>query len=320
MASRAIAPALFVTRNSDSAILPDVPGKKPSKPSTKPHIAIVGAGNLARSLAPALRAAGYVIDQIVARGNPASLRRAKTLADKVGGEAIAAGKVQIPSDVVWFCVPDSAIADAATALKNATDWHGKVAIHSSGALTSEELSALRSRGASVASAHPLMTFVRSSQPPLAGVSFGVEGDRKAASVIRRIVSDMRGQFFAVAKADKAAYHAWGMFVSPLLTALLAAGERVAMAAGASKKEAKTRALPILAQTLANYAALGVGESFSGPIARGDVETVKKHLRVLRKMPELHQIYVALALSALRDLPAKNRPALREVLGTATLKN
>jgi len=294
-------------------MLPGMRGRHSSTELIKPRLALVGAGNLARALAASLPGAGYTIDVIVSRRQAASLRRARRLAGKVGASAVVVGGAQIHAEVVWFCVPDSAIPGAAAALKEAADWQGKVALHSSGALTSDELSVLRQRGAAVASVHPLMTFVRASQPPLAGVPFAIEGDRKAVQAARAIVQNMSGQPFAIRKLDKGAYHAWGMFASPLLTALLAAGERIAAAAGVPREGAKKRVLPILRQTLANYAALGAAESFSGPIARGDVETVRKHLRVLRAIPGTREVYIALARAALRDLPAKNRAALEKIL-------
>ena len=158
-----------------------------------------------------------------------------------------------------------------------------------------------------------MTFVRGSRPSLAGVAFAIEGDPKAVRAARAIVLQLRGQPFAIRKQRKEAYHAWGMFASPLLTALLAAGERVAGAAGVGRKTARERMFPILRQTLANYARLGAPGSFSGPVARGDVATVGKHLQVLLEVPEVREVYVALARSALRSLPAKNRAALQKIL-------
>jgi predicted short-subunit dehydrogenase-like oxidoreductase (DUF2520 family) len=210
-------------------------------------------------------------------------------------------------------VPDSAIASAAESLAEAANWSGKVAVHSSGALTSDELAMLRRRGAAVASVHPFMTFVRGSQPSLVDVPFALEGDQKALRATRAIVRDLGGQPFTIRKPHKAAYHAWGMFASPLLTALLAASERVAVAAGVSRKAARKRVLPILKQTLANYAILGAPGAFSGPIARGDVATVKKHLSILRGVPGAREVYLALARAALRDLPAKNRSGLEKIL-------
>jgi predicted short-subunit dehydrogenase-like oxidoreductase (DUF2520 family) len=279
----------------------------------KPRVAIVGAGNLAGALATALSGAGYAIDKIVSRGPGRSLQRAQALAREVGTSAAAANRAQLHAEIAWFCVPDREIAGAAKSLAEAAVWKGKVALHSSGALTSDELSILRLRGARVASVHPMMTFVRGSRPSLAGVPFAIEGNQKAVSAARALVLDLGGQPFTIRKQHKAAYHAWGTFVSPLLTALLAASERVAAAAGVSRPAARKRMLPILHQTLANYARLGAPRSFSGPIARGDIETVRKHLAVLRDVSGAGEVYLALARTALRDLPSRNRIALERVL-------
>ncbi len=285
----------------------------PRKLSAQLRIAIVGAGNLASALAVSLHKAGYEIERVIARGQAASMRRARALAREIRASAVTTEHAQIKAEIVWFCVPDGSIADAAKSLAEAANWSGKIALHSSGALTSDELSALRLRGAAVASVHPLMTFVRGSRPSLVDVPFALEGDRKAVQAARAIVLNLRAQAFSIHKKRKEAYHAWGMFASPLLTALLAASERVAGAAGVGRKAARTRMLPILTQTLANYARLGAPGAFSGPIARGDVATVEKHLSVLRAVPEAAEVYVALAREALRDLPAKNRAPLEKIL-------
>jgi predicted short-subunit dehydrogenase-like oxidoreductase (DUF2520 family) len=295
-----------------SAILPGMAGKR----SVKPGIAIVGAGNLASALTVALRAAGYSIEHIISRARPSSLRQARKLAREVGASAVSIAQTQISADVVWFCVPDAAIASSAASLENGVDWKGRIALHSSGVLTSDALTVLRQVGAATASVHPLMTFVRDSRPPLAGVAFAMEGSPKAVRAARAIVKNLRGRSFPIRKDQKDAYHAWGMFSSPLLTALLAAAERVAAAAGVPRPAARTRMLPILNQTLTNYSRLGAPPSFSGPIARGDVATVAKHLKILGRVPAAREVYVALARSALRDLPAKNRPALEKLLKTS----
>jgi predicted short-subunit dehydrogenase-like oxidoreductase (DUF2520 family) len=72
-------------------------------------------------------------------------------------------------------------------------------------------------------------------------------------------------------------------------------------------------LPILQQTLANYAALDAAGAFSGPIVRGDVETIRRHLRVLRKVPEAGEVYAALAKAAVRYLPGRRKPQLARLL-------
>lgn len=291
-----------------------------ARPSAKPRIAIVGAGNLASALATSLRGAGYRIDQIISRTGASSLRRARRLAREVGASVVSPARARIDAKIIdakikiiWFCVPDAAIASAAASLAPGSSWSGKIALHSSGALTSDELAVLRQRGAAVASVHPLMTFVRGSRPALTGVPFAIEGSHPAVRAARRIVQDLHGNPFSIRKQQKQLYHAWGMFVSPLLTALLAAAEEVAVAAGINRKAGKERMLPILTQTLANYARLGAPASFSGPIARGDAATIEKHLRGLLEVPRARKVYIALARSALRDLPSKNRAALEKIL-------
>ena len=159
-----------------------------------------------------------------------------------------------------------------------------------------------------------MTFVRGSRPSFLGVPFAIEGNRNAVAIARSVVRNLGGIPYPIAKPQKAAYHAWGMFLSPLFAALLAAAERVAEAAHIDLKQARSRAVPILRQTLENYARLGAPESFSGPIARGDVKTIGKHLNVLKKFSGAREVYIAMARIALRDLPSKNRRELQKLLG------
>lgn len=285
-----------------SAMLPGMQGK--------PRVAIVGPGHLGSALAIALGRVGYAIDAVV--GRPQSLRRARALAKKTSARA-SRDLSQVRADVVWFCVPDSEIAHAAKTAANTWQAKGYVALHSSGALTSDELSSLRRRGAAVASLHPLMTFVGGSRPSFDGVPFAIEGDAAALRVAREIIKSLGGRAYAIRKKDKAAYHAWGTFASPLLTALLATTERVAESAGVDRTDAARRMMPILRQTLENYGQFGAAKGFSGPIIRGDVETIRRHLRVLKNVPVAREVYKALAGAALQYLPAKNRAKLRRVL-------
>lgn len=281
----------------------------------KLRVAIVGAGNLGAALARSLQQAGYAIEVVIARSRGASLRKAQRLAQQVGASAVT-DLSGVEARLVWFCVPDAAITSAAELLAPTIDWKGRVAVHSSGALGSDELAALRRRGAAVASVHPLMTFVRRSRPSLAGVPFAIEGDAGAVRVARRVVQDLGGLAYSIRRKDKAAYHAWGTFASPLFTALLATTEQVAIAAGMRRKETRQRMIPILLQTLANYASFGAAGAFSGPIVRGDVGTVKRHLGVLGGSGAAREVYVALAASALRYLPAKNKRLLKQLLDSS----
>ena len=284
----------------------------------KPQVAIVGPGRLGTALALELRGAGYRIREIVSRSNRASRKKAKLLARQVQARSTTAEDAKLDADAIWFCVPDREIDSAARELAEAATWRGKIAFHSSGALASDELKVLRKRGASIASVHPMMTFVRGSVPSLKTVPFAMEGDPAAVRVARRIVHNLGGKAFSISKKNKAAYHAWGGFISPLLVLTLVAGERVARAAGLSATDARKKMLPIVSQTLANYAKLGPAAAFSGPIGRGDVATVREHLRVLKKILEAREVYVALARIALRHLPVQNRKELRKLLTASRL--
>lgn len=281
----------------------------------KPRMAIVGAGNLGTALAVSLKRAGYCIDAIVARRASKSRNSAKKLARQINAQLLF-DLDGVKADVIWFCVPDAEIARAAASLSVRSQAKGKIALHSSGALTSEELHALREKGAAVASIHPLMTFVRGSRPPLAGVPFAMEGDPKAVRVARQIVQTLGGYPYAIRKTDKPAYHAWGAFTSPLLTSLLATSEQVARLASVKPKDARVRSIPILLQTLANYASFGAPGAFSGPVVRGDVDTIRRHLHALRDLPLARDAYAALVRAALQYLPAKNKHAIKRLLDSS----
>src|SRR5262249_32734772 len=156
-------------------------------------------------------------------------------------------------------------------------------------------------GAAVASVHPLMTFVRGSQPNLKGTPFALEGDPAAIRTASRIVKNLGGVAFVVKKQNKPLYHAWGTLLSPLLLSFLVPTEQLARTIGISRKESRKKMLPIATQTLMNYAAIGPAGAFSGPLVRGDTAVVQEHLKALKGIPEARAIYIASAKSALRHL-------------------
>ncbi|MGB6387038.1 MAG: DUF2520 domain-containing protein [Terriglobales bacterium] len=285
--------------------------------SRKPTVAMVGAGSLATSLAIALHEAGFRITEIVVRKSPALHQRARSLAAKVGAKVTTVNSAALGAALLWLCVPDREIRSAASALAARVSPHRKntirFAFHSSGALLSHELNPLSRAGVAVASVHPLMTFVAKANPSLKGVPFAIEGDESAKRVARSIIRELGGQSFPLPPARKAAYHAWATMTSPLLLAFLVTLEEAARAAGLTREDARRKSLPIIMQTLANYSRLGPAESFSGPLIRGDAETIAKHLAVLKKLPGARQVYLALAQAALRGLPVKNRRELKRLL-------
>ncbi len=281
----------------------------------KPIMAIVGPGRLGSALARALHGAGYRIEEIVYRRGGRSPAAARRLAREIRGMAVSFERARLSATLIWLCVADSDLAACAAALATRA-WKGKVVLHTSGALPSEVLGPLRAAGAAVGSAHPMMSFVRGAETPLMGVVFALEGDTPALRPARHIVAALGGRAVTIRREAKPLYHAFGAFTSPLLIATLAAGERVAAAAGLSAKQARAAVGPILEQTLRNYLARGAAAAFSGPLVRGDVETVRRHLQALRAVPEAREAYVALVNSALRTLPVKRVTAMRELLRKA----
>ena len=283
------------------------------RPVEKPSIAIVGPGRLGSALAKHLHAAGYAISEIVCRDRQ-TLSRGRDLASTLSAAATTVRDAKLNANMVWLCVPDSQIESVASALKPRS-WKGKIAIHSSGVLTSEVLAPLRNAGASVASAHPLMTFVRGSSPDLTDVPFAIEGNATAVRIATQVVRGLGARPVPIRKQDKPAYHLFATMVCPLLISLLSASEEAAKLARISPHEARRRVVPIIRQTISNYERLGPAAAFTGPFVRGDVETVRLHLKALSRSGSLRRVYAALAEAALHHLPHRNandiRAALRE---------
>ncbi len=283
----------------------------PRRRTRRPSITLVGAGNLAHALGPALLASGYVIDAVAPRETASSRRRAAMLAQSVAAKTIPLAQITPQSDIIWLCHTDDALAETARMLSRKPGWEGKIAFHSSGALSSDVLAPLRRAGARVASLHPMMTFVPGTAPRMSEVPFAVEGDREAVAAAKSIAKNLGAEVFEIQKRSKTLYHALGSFSSPLLVAALVTAERVGRAAGLSASQTRKVVGPILRQTLKNYQERGAAAAFSGPIKRGDLNTVRRHLRELKRVPGASEVYRALVKSALMDLPSVRR---RELLG------
>lgn len=277
--------------------------------ATPKSITLIGAGNLAQALGPALKAAGYRIEVVAGRNRVESQRRARLLARRLGAKWCSVEQVKPTSDVVWLLHTDDALATTAQILARATGWRGKMALHSSGALSSDVLQPLKKAGAHTASLHPMMTFVAGTSLEMSKVPFAVEGDRAALAAAKQIVRSLHAEIFPIRKSAKVLYHALGSFSSPMIVATLVTAERVGRAAGLSLPQTRKVMAAILQQTLKNYMERGPAAAFSGPIKRGDLETVRRHLRALKRVPEAGEIYRALVRSALRDLPSVRKKEL-----------
>jgi predicted short-subunit dehydrogenase-like oxidoreductase (DUF2520 family) len=279
----------------------------------KPTITLIGAGNLAQALGPALKASGYRIDFIAARETASSRRRAAMLAGLLGARTRSLKDAEPFSNILWICHTDDAMAETARLLGRKPGWRGKIVFHSSGALTSDVLAPLQRKGAHTASLHPMMTFVPGAMPRMDEVPFAVEGDSRAVAVARRIVRDLGAEMFLIKKVAKPLYHALGSFSSPLIVATLVTAERVGRGAGLTASQTRRVMSPILRQTLKNYQERGAAAAFSGPIKRGDLNTVLRHLKELKRVPGASEVYRALVKSALMDLPSAKRKELMRMV-------
>lgn len=222
------------------------------------------------------------------------------------------GRARLDARVLWLCVPDAAIAQAAEKIAaRRKDLRGQVVVHSSGALTASLLEPARRAGAQIAAVHPVMSFPTRVVVPLTGVMFGIESRNVA---VRRELSALAKRLgavpFPVQPETKALYHAAGVLASPLLVSALVGAIETAQCAGLDRETATTWVRALAEATTANVFTRGPRLSFSGPFARGDAETIRLHLQALAEHPILAEVYRSLARHAIDALPVKNRRALR----------
>ena len=150
--------------------------------------------------------------------------------------------------------------------------------------------------------HPLQTFsdIAAAVKSLPGTYFAVDGDEPAAEAAREMAAALGGRSFCVPPEKRALYHAAACVASNYTVALLHAAARMLAAVGMPEREALAALAPILRATLENAQALGPLQALTGPIVRGDVETVDKHLRSIDELsPEESTVYRQLGIYAQR---------------------
>jgi len=191
-------------------------------------------------------------------------------------------------------VPDDSVADVAGALT----WNtGKSAVHCSGACSLELLASAETQGASVGAFHPLQSFAGLEQAlkNLPGSAFAIEAsDTALEETLDSIARDLGGRPFVVT-GEKALYHASAVIACNFLVTLLDASSSLWEAFGLAGDQGLKALLPLVRGTIENVETIGLPDALTGPIARGDVGTVDRHLAALRRSaPELVDLYCALA--------------------------
>jgi predicted short-subunit dehydrogenase-like oxidoreductase (DUF2520 family) len=228
--------------------------------------------------------------------------------------------------MVVIAVPDDAVGAVASGLARAGgSWSGRLVFHTSGLLPSGLLLPLAARGARVASLHPVQSFPRKDLPAsvFKGITWGVEGDRKAVKDAAAIVRALGGRALLLgeraAERDgigrardgmvekKRRYHAACALASNALVALEWTAVEALKSAGVPEEDAVRALLPLVQGTLQNVKSLGLEKALTGPIVRGDIHTVRAHLVALKGEPEAKRVYMALGLQALRLAAAGGLP-------------
>lgn len=266
----------------------------------KPAISIIGPGRLGTTLAVGLAKQGYSIRSLVARRLQSARKAAAALPDKP--VALAATRISsIPlSDLFLISVPDDQIAKVAAKLSSLNFDHKPVALHTSGALSSEVLSSLRIKGWSTGSIHPLIS-VSDPQTSIEGAFWSVEGDARAVRLAKTIVRNLGGTSFSIPSAEKPLYHAAAVMTSGNVVALFDVALEMLVQSGLTRKTARRILQPLLASTVHNLETKDPAQALTGTFARGDVETVKRHLAALKKhkLTDALELYCSLGKRSLK---------------------
>ncbi len=259
-----------------------------------PPVGIVGPGRAGLGLALALRRARIQVGAVHGRREhpvPAGVRL-----------TVGAGPPWLADvGVVLLAVRDDALASCVGDLARAGGLGPQhVVLHLSGALTHEVLSPLAALGAATGSMHPLMTV--SADPARAsrhfrGATFVLEGDFGAVAGADAIVRRLGGVPVPLAPELKPVYHAGAVFASNYVVTMLAAATRLLEEAGMAREAAVAALLPLTRATLDNVAAAGPAGALTGPVARGDAATGRRHLAALRHQDA--ELYRAVGREALR---------------------
>jgi predicted short-subunit dehydrogenase-like oxidoreductase (DUF2520 family) len=271
------------------------------------NIAIIGAGRLGTSMSYALSKNGFKIhalsctsissaeesQQIIGQGN--------TFTDNI--------RAADRGEIVFLTVPDDEIEPVVQELASSPlSWEEKIVFHCSGLLTSEVLMPLQIKGAHTASVHPCLSFPKkeSKADLFHQIYFALEGEDLAVTAAKDIINRLGGLHFKINADNKICYHTACSLTSNMSVALLYTAISLLGKCGIREDEAKKVLWPLLEGTLHNVNKIDIFEALTGPVARGDLATVKKHLAELEQSPSARRIYIDLARQALKMAKRGNK--------------
>ena len=261
-----------------------------------PKIGFIGAGTVGTALAVRLKERGYAVIAVASR----SRSSADKLAASVPG-CQPYDKKQAVADIaelVFITTPDDAIAQVASELK----WHkGQSVVHCSGAHSLDILEPVTRAGAQAGAFHPLQTFanVAHAIKNIPGSAFALEANGELLQTLKNMAQDLDGTWVKLGAGDKVLYHAAAVFACNYLVTLMKMATDLWQTFGVSTPEATRALLPLLRGTLNNLENIGLPNCLTGPIARGDLGTINRHLKALEQSaPALLHTYRDLGLQTI----------------------
>jgi predicted short-subunit dehydrogenase-like oxidoreductase (DUF2520 family) len=263
-----------------------------SGPDEPPIVGIVGAGAVGTALGVALARAGWPVAAVASRDRE---RRERFRALVPGARAFAEATALLDEvELIILAVPDDALPGLAGGLRM---YGGQAMIHTSGALGAEVLAPAMAAGTQIGAFHPLVAFadLELAVAALHGATVAIEGDDQLADLLARMAEAIGATAVRLSPGTKAAYHAAAVLAAGGFIALLDAIAELGRLAGLNEAGSLAIYGPLIEGTLANARALGIARALTGPMTRGDIGTVDRHLAALREgAPDVLPLYLAAA--------------------------
>ncbi len=288
-------------------------------------VGIAGAGKLGCALARLLCDAGGQ-GVIIASRTPSHAERGASFAGPAA-RAVDWPELAKLCDRLLITVSDHAIAAVAASLAG-LGFAGEAALHTCGALGAEPLAPLAERGAACGVLHPLQTIATPERgvEALRGIHWGVTADGEASQWADRIVTLLRGRRLDIAADARPLYHAAGVTACNYLIALEDAAVSIMEAAGVERPAALAALAPMVDATRLNTFELGPVAALTGPVLRGDLDTVTRHLDALATLPQtIRDLYKAggrhaITLARQRGLDPDQARRLERLLSENSTQN
>ena len=263
------------------------------------NVSIIGAGRVGTSLGYALSKKGHRIKALSCK----TISSAKESRKIIGEGKVLTDNAQTAreGDLVFMCLPDEEIVRVTKELAvSDVDWLNKYVFHCSGLLTSEILKPLKDQEAFTGSFHPIQAFSqkRTSPKQFENIYFGIEGCGEGLALSQKIATQLGGHPLILEAKDKALYHTACSIASNFFIVLLDMAFSLLEHIGLQEKQALQTILPLVKGNLHNVKKFNIERSLTGPVIRGDRESVQQHLKALRDFPSYYETYVILARQAL----------------------